>query len=373
VIAIDADLEPTNGPLQVKLDDWPEGDRCLWNDANRPRRLLEIATAVKSWRPGTKATVVKSYGRYLGYLRDAGALDPVMCPEDRCTLPLIEAYVQSLSGKAPYTIASYLQGLAMGISRMSPKADIDWLWEIVNAHLKHAEPTRCKRERIVPIQDLYELGFRLMDEAYDDDPVLSAVRYRDGLMIALLAAMPIRIKNLQMMEIGKHIVPAGRSYDLRFTPNETKMRKPLEAELPVAVKPAIDDYLELHRPKLLGRCKNPVAAPVDAMWVSRFGTQMAASSIHARICEVTGWHLPNSINPHLFRDCAATSIATDDPEHVGITMGVLGHSNPRTAEKSYNHALTRNAAARQADALSKLRKRLEAKAKISGLLHRADL
>jgi integrase/recombinase XerD len=28
----------------------------------------------------------------------------------------------------------------------------------------------------------------------------------------------------------------------------------------------------------------------------------------------------HSVNTHLFRDCAATSVATDDPEHVRICM-----------------------------------------------------
>ena len=45
-----------------------------------------------------------------------------------------------------------------------------------------------------------------------------------------------------------------------------------------------------------------------------------------------------SLSPHLFRDCAATTIATDDPGHVAIIPSILGHTTSRTAERYYNHA-----------------------------------
>ena len=44
------------------------------------------------------------------------------------------------------------------------------------------------------------------------------------------------------------------------------------------------------------------------------------------------------VTPHLFRDCLATTVATVDPEHVQITMSLLGHSSPVIAERFYNHA-----------------------------------
>jgi integrase/recombinase XerD len=40
----------------------------------------------------------------------------------------------------------------------------------------------------------------------------------------------------------------------------------------------------------------------------------------------------------LFRNCAATSIAVEQPEHVHIIKSVLGHTNLRTGERYYNHA-----------------------------------
>ena len=44
------------------------------------------------------------------------------------------------------------------------------------------------------------------------------------------------------------------------------------------------------------------------------------------------------LSPHLFRDCAATTIAIDDPRHARSIMDILGHSTLATSEKHYNQA-----------------------------------
>ena len=62
-----------------------------------------------------------------------------------------------------------------------------------------------------------------------------------------------------------------------------------------------------------------------------------------------------SINPHLFRDCAATSIAIDDPAHVRIASQILGHRSTATTEQYYNQAQAIDAARRYQDFLVGLR------------------
>ena len=45
-----------------------------------------------------------------------------------------------------------------------------------------------------------------------------------------------------------------------------------------------------------------------------------------------------AVNPHLFRHCAATSIAIEDPKHVMIIKSALAHRSLATGEKYYNLA-----------------------------------
>ena len=60
--------------------------------------------------------------------------------------------------------------------------------------------------------------------------------------------------------------------------------------------------------------------------------------IYTRIVARTREGLGQAINPHLFRDCAATSIAIEDPAHVGIASRLLGHRTASTTERYYNQA-----------------------------------
>lgn len=51
-----------------------------------------------------------------------------------------------------------------------------------------------------------------------------------------------------------------------------------------------------------------------------------------------------SVNPHLFRDCAATSLAIGDPARVRTAAQVLEHGALSTTERHYNLARGQEAA-----------------------------
>jgi integrase/recombinase XerD len=103
----------------------------------------------------------------------------------------------------------------------------------------------------------------------------------------------------------------------------------------------------------------PAAKPLDAS--GRDGVV----GLHARLADVsnvyetivgrTGTAFGQPVNPHLFRDCAATSIAIEDPEHVRIASQILGHRSTATTERYYNQARIVDAARRYQDFLLALR------------------
>jgi len=70
---------------------------------------------------------------------------------------------------------------------------------------------------------------------------------------------------------------------------------------------------------------------------------MREESVYCHIVELTRERLGRAINPHLFRDCAATTIAAEDPLHVHITRNILGHTSLTTSERYYNQARSLNA------------------------------
>ena len=71
---------------------------------------------------------------------------------------------------------------------------------------------------------------------------------------------------------------------------------------------------------------------------------MSAGTLAFHVTELTRAAFGRAVNPHLFRDCAATSLALEDPAHVRIAAQVLGHGAFSTTERHYNLARGQEAA-----------------------------
>jgi hypothetical protein len=55
-------------------------------------------------------------------------------------------------------------------------------------------------------------------------PMADAVRYRDGLMIALLAQVPLRPRNSAELEIDRDVIKEGDNWSIVISPDDTKTR-----------------------------------------------------------------------------------------------------------------------------------------------------
>ena len=168
----------------------------------------------------------------------------------------------------------------------------EWGWlrrTLDNALKAQVRPTRDKVSRLRSIDELAALGERLMEEAESAarwSARRRAVAYRDGLMIALLAYRPVRLKNFAMMRLGRHLTRSGACWRILFGADETKSHVAYEALLPSALVPHLERYLAVHRPVLLrGECISgaadarpiaeqevPIDPALDAVWVSEAGT-----------------------------------------------------------------------------------------------------
>jgi hypothetical protein len=84
---------------------------------------------------------------------------------------------------------------------------------------------------------------------------------------------------------------------------------------------------------------------------------MAYRSIADQVRRHTRAAFGTALNPHCFRDCAATFIAIVDPEHVWIVAAILGHSTLATSERHYNQARGLEASRRYHGTLAALRTR----------------
>ena len=124
---------------------------------------------------------------------------------------------------------------------------------------------------------------------------------------------------------------------------------------PECLAAPLEQYLERWRP-LLARMTHRWTRPVgNALWISSSGSPMTMQAIYDRVVARTKAAFGKPINPHAFRDIAATTIADVDPEHVRIAAQILGHRSFATTERHYIHAKMMAATRRDQQPILRLR------------------
>jgi site-specific recombinase XerD len=144
------------------------------------------------------------------------------------------------------------------------------------------------------------------------------------------------------MDFDVHLHRKHERYWILFKGSETKNRREIFGPAPDALIRYFDQYFALYRPYLQARYvkpRHPIAAErPNAVWISSYGRAMSEGAIYERIRNATRNKFGRDMCPHLFRDSAATTIATFSPKDIRITTSVLGHTTLATSEKHYNHA-----------------------------------
>jgi integrase/recombinase XerD len=186
-----------------------------------------------------------------------------------------------------------------------------------------------------------------------DKPIkmADAIRYRDGLMIALLAHVPLRHKNFAAIEIDRDLIKEAGNWFIVIPPEETKTKTYIEFEIPDELLGRLSIYLNHVRPRMLRRseCK--------ALWVSPKGGPLSYSAIGPVMTRHTTERLGIRITPHDARDAAVTTWAVGAPHQIGIARDLLAHADLRTTTRYYNRAKGIEASRTHNQLIARLRKR----------------
>jgi integrase/recombinase XerD len=347
--------DPKQDPRRrcMPFDEWPPADQNAWTQATKLGDPFEGSGLAAHWREGTKRKIVSAYGRWLTFLLQRGLLDGHAPPGARMNIGHLRAYVDELRAQvSPVTLAGRITDLLEAFRVMVPTQTMPYLRRAQQLLSARASPSRDKRQKYIHPSLVFERTLKLLDRIEREScqrEVWRAGRFRDGLFIAILCSRAPRLRNLGGMKIGQHLVRAGDRYLMRFKETETKGKRPMEQTLPSTLTRYVDRYLDHHRPMLLR------ARTSDRIWISNHGTDMAEMSIYFRVREVTKREFGVARNPHSFRDGVPTSLAIDDPKHVGAASAILGHSDPRTTERHYNLAKSMEAVRSHQENIRRLR------------------
>jgi len=321
----------------LALPAWPKADREAWQAAQETAGVLDEGGIASHLSALTRKDLTRRYSYFLSFLADRGMLDlqgpaALVVTEENILLYLryLEPRVSSV------TLAQSLYKIARVAYCLAPERDWRWLRRIVRRLDLRARP-RHKRNKVVPIKELFMLGRHLMDQAENLAEATSCFRarlYRDGLIIALLAADPIRLANCTALEIGRTIIKDGTTWSFDIPAEETKAGRRHLAVLPDRSTPRIDRYVQHYR-RLF-----PNAESTNRFWLNQVGRPLTGYGLYHLVCERTLDAFGKRVSPHLFRSCLGTSTAVHHGAEIGLAMTVLDHKSSKVFERHYNQART---------------------------------
>lgn len=328
------------------LPQWPEQDRTLWLARTAPCHALDIPHYGQRLSLASLASIERAYGRYLCFLDQTDQLDPLAGPASRVSPRLVGAFLRHLRelDYMPQTLVVALSGVRSAVRIMAPELDTSWIWQPDGVPISGWLRGRRKTFDVPRTAELFQWGVTLMDESGRLAGHHAWVAYRDGLMIALLAARPLRRRTFAGLKIGEHLVKADGYWHLQLAPADMKNRRALEFDVPAMLQSRVDRYLTEIRPRLL---RGP---DTDAMWIAAHGRPMALTAVGLMIRVRALKRFGVEFGPHRFRHALGTTAPIVDPANPGVAASVLG-IGARMVEMHYNRAENHVAADGLRDAL----------------------
>ncbi len=332
------DKAPERRCLPVAL--WPAADRAAWEAAITPTSILEDSGGELTYlKPISQAKTAKGWGRFLSHLHlhDPEALNEPA--PDRLRPKRLRAYVRRLQelDNSTATISCRLQELSDAAKILAPELDLRFLRRLAAQIRATHRPARPKHNRVFA-DEVVNHGEIWCDNASKLSGVDAAVLFRDGLILLLLAFLPLRRKNFSQLTLGQSLMQRDGHWFVTLTPEDTKTHSYFEAILPKQLISYLETYLAVHRPVLLACRGRWYSDPGNRLWLSTHGSAMKEIAIYDRVARYTLAAFGEVISPHRFRDMLASTIASHAPEHVHSAAPLLGHASIRTTEKYYRQA-----------------------------------
>ena len=327
--------------LPIEL--WPEADRITWISACQPSQRLKRGGAASHMKVITRDDLARRYGYFLDCMDRRGLLDLDKAAGAHVTPEDVDAYVAELARRVgSVTAHGSIYKLRRACELIDPARDLSWLGDI-EKDLAFVMRPRSKSGRWVLTEVLVEAGLTLITEAENSRKMSrlgQARQVRNGLMVAVLAMHPIRLKNFAALEIGRSLIEITGSWWIVLSASETKENRPDERRVDDLLKPALDHYLRKHRVVLAG-----ADSPPPALWLSsNDGAPMSYAGVERVITDTTRSTVGVAVSPHLFRTSIASSAAMHGGSNPHLASALLHHRDARVTEAHYNRASSLSAA-----------------------------
>lgn len=336
---------------------WPLADQQMWNNLLAAGCPLDENGGLSHVRPTTVAMLQNAYRQWLHWLAisepEAFNTDPV----ERATLSRLRRWHDQMESLRPMSKLVYIGGTVRILRAAAP--DVDWSNHTrLLRHLKRlaGDGDRGRKSgRVLDSGRLLEAGIRYAGTSAKvrPTPLEAAMRFQTGLMIAMLALMPLRSSPFRRLELGSSIRETEFGIEVMVPGEMMKSGLPWDAKVPEVLMPLLRRYLDEVRPWLLKRRRKSHSF----LWVTSQGDPFKNGYIGVRVAlaaiEATG----TRVSPHLFRDAAATTMTRLSRQSARLIKPILAHTSAETAEHHYIHAGTIEAGRNYAALIREKRKR----------------
>jgi hypothetical protein len=227
----------------LTVDQWPAADRAALEAACRPSVRLQRGGAASHLKPVSQHDLEIRYGVFLDFLERNGRLDRNLPAAAHVTPENVDAYLQEAKTLvSSVTVYNSIYKLRRAAQMLAPGLDLTWLIEI-EKDLALVTVPRSKYDRLVFTDVLIEAGLTLIEEASCSaqmSPLKRARQHRNGLMVAMLAHHPIRLKNFASLEIGRSFLEIKGRWWIVLPAAETKEARPDERPIDPSILPALE-------------------------------------------------------------------------------------------------------------------------------------
>lgn len=333
--------DPNRTYVYLPLAYWPNQDQQAWQKAISHGDILEGQGPAHHWRPATRHSSIRHYSRWLSFLNRNGWMEDICGPTDRLTEDRIRAYLAELNETvAPRTMASAIIGLKVMVKAMAPSKNWRWLMDISNRVHVQAKPSKDKRLAMRDSTEILAKAIAELQELQGSTLTTRKARIyaRDCLIIALMAARPLRMKNFCELELGHTLLSTCAGWWIDVPGSETKTSQPIAFPVPDYLAPYLSWYIEHLRPVFEAKERSKSLKASNRLWLNYNGGPLTAHATYHRFILLTTDWFGTPINPHLFRDCAATTLSTRCVADAFTAAPLLGHRSFATTQKHYIRA-----------------------------------
>jgi integrase len=253
------------------------------------------------------------------------------------------------------------------------KLDLAWLEDLLEKLSSSAEPQETVDARKAPKYMPYAVAEQIPIQIREQRLKLKnasarrhAIYARDELLTLWLIILPWRQRNLREMRITgdnpnlyrsqvqsystatqpewiaeqEKRLPNSPYWQIRFSPDETKTKHPVQMFLPFELVPVLEEYLEKHRPVLVRE-----NTKVNTLFVNDSGRGMTVSKLRSVVKCLASRYAGVPTTPHIYRDIVAFEWLKCHPEDFLTVSKILWHRNVHTTIRIYGHRFDESAGA----------------------------